>query len=241
MTPAALASVGAGLVLGLAGSGHCALMCGPLVLLSRPREATPRGLSVHVAAYHAGRLASYAALGAAFGVAGATAVGAGWGRALTFVAASALVAQAVLRWRWHRGSASPAVTQAIGATGRWMRRHPVAGPAAFGAMTGLLPCGLVYGALTAALGLGAPVEAAWFMLAFGAGSLPLLAAIGVSGERLRLALPAHTLRRSAPIGLILVALMLMLRGVGAHAAHTSHAAPRHPSPAAHHHETGSRP
>ena len=57
----------AGLVLGLAGSGHCAGMCGPLVLLANPRDsadgqADQRGLTRHVALYHAGRVGIYAVL-----------------------------------------------------------------------------------------------------------------------------------------------------------------------------------
>ena len=36
MTPL-VAIIGAGLVLGAAGSGHCAVMCGPLVVLAQPQ------------------------------------------------------------------------------------------------------------------------------------------------------------------------------------------------------------
>jgi sulfite exporter TauE/SafE len=107
-----------------------------------------------VAAYHLGRTTAYTALGAVAGATGGIVAGNGLGRGLGVVAAIALLIQAVWQWRGHAGGAWPWLTRMIGAAGRWMRRHPVAGPGLFGAMTGLLPCGLIYGALTAAVGQG---------------------------------------------------------------------------------------
>jgi hypothetical protein len=49
--------------------------------------------------------------------------------------------------------------------------------------------------------------------------VPLLAAIGLSGDRLRIAAPRRWVRRAAPIGLVLVALLLGLRAAGVHARH----------------------
>jgi sulfite exporter TauE/SafE len=48
-----------------------------------------------------------------------------------------------------------------------------------------LPCGLVYGALTAAAFAGNPAAGAAGMLAFGLGTLPWLFAAGVAAARLR--------------------------------------------------------
>jgi sulfite exporter TauE/SafE len=222
----------AGLALGAAGSGHCAVMCGPLVALAQPRAAGAGRLAAHACAYHAGRLFAYVALGAAFGLTGGWVAARGLGRALAFTAAAALVLQAVWQWRLRSNRSWPALNRAIGAAGRHMRRHPIAGPAVFGALNGLLPCGLVYAALTAAIGLGGAANGAVFMLAFGMGTVPVLAAIGVSAKLLRRGAPARIFKRAAPIGLAIVALLLVLRASEMH----DHAARFDPSaPSAHHH------
>ncbi len=54
-----------------------------------------------------------------------------------------------------------------------------------GLLWGWLPCGLVYGALTAAALAGSPAAGAAAMLAFGIGTLPWLLAAGVAAARVR--------------------------------------------------------
>ena len=233
-----------GVVLGAAGSGHCAAMCGPLVALANPRtDAThgTRALAMHAALYHGGRIATYAALGGVIGFTGSALVSAGLGRGLALAAAVAVLAQAVLAWHAFRGGAHGViggiVTRAIGRAGAWMRRHRVAGPAVFGALTGLLPCGLVYAALTASAGFGSPLEGALFMAAFGIGTTPLLATVGLSAGTLERHVPRR-LKRLAPLALAAVAVLLIVRASGGHMNHGGHAPASDPAPAAmagHHH------
>jgi sulfite exporter TauE/SafE len=102
----------------------------------------------------------------------------------------------------------------------------------FGALTGLLPCGLVYAALTAAIGLGGAMNGAVFMFAFGLGSVPALGLIGVSAKLLRRGAPARFFKHAVPVGLAIVALLLVMRASGIH----DHAARFEPSaPSEHHH------
>lgn len=216
-----------GLVLGAAGSGHCAAMCGPLVALSHPRgdDAAARHLVRHAVLYHAGRIVTYASLGGVIGLTGSVLAGAGLGRALAFAAAAAVLVQAAVAWRAFRGGshskAGAFVTRAIGRSGVWMRRHRLAGPAAFGALTGLLPCGLVYAALTAAAGFGHPGDSALFMVAFGLGTVPMLATVGLFAGRAERWAPPR-LKKIAPLALAAIALLLVMRGVGGgHPQHTA--------------------
>lgn len=231
-----------GLVLGAAGSGHCAVMCGPLVALSNPRRDDGRAdgtrrLVVHSILYHGGRVAMYVTLGAAIGVTGSALSSAGLGRVLAFAAAGALLVQAAATWLAvrsdRRGRVSGLVTRAIGRTGTWMRRHRISGAAAFGALTGLLPCGLVYAALTAAAGMGAVADSAVFMLAFGLGTVPLLATVGVSANHIGALVPAP-LKRAAPFALAAIAVLLIIRASGTGMAHAGHT-PAGPAGIAHHH------
>lgn len=224
MTPLVGVAIG-GLVLGAAGSGHCATMCGPLVMLANPRDnVSSRRLTQHTLLFHTGRIATYTTAGAIIGLTGSALSRAGLGPALAIAAAIALLLQAVRAWHAFRGGAhsifTTRVMRAIGRVGTFMRAHRVAGPAAFGALTGLLPCGLVYAALTAAAGFGSVADSAAFMLAFGLGTTPLLAAVGLSGSHIERWLPRR-LKKLAPLALAAIALLLVVRASGLHLGHNT--------------------
>src|SRR3954470_15277717 len=67
--PAALAGGAGAFMAGLTGSGHCALMCGPLACAGLGGDA--RGRRRAAWAWQAGRVGAYTAVGAALGGAGA--------------------------------------------------------------------------------------------------------------------------------------------------------------------------
>jgi sulfite exporter TauE/SafE len=215
----------AGLVFGVLGSGHCAAMCGPLVLLASPRAAglgmhpacRARRVGGHAALYHIGRASVYVGLGALAGLVGGALTHLGFGRALALVAGGALVVQAVaatggVTSRLGANRVGTTVSRVMGRAGAWMRTHPVLGPVLFGALNGLLPCGLLYAALTAAGGFGTLGQSMLFMAAFAAGTTPLLAVIAMAGGSLRSRMP-HVARRAIPAAFAIVGLLLIARGV----------------------------
>ena len=222
----------AGLAFGLVGSGHCAAMCGPLVLLANPKSqglgshatASSSRLAAHTALYHGGRAVTYLALGALVGVAGNTMTQLGFGRGLAVLAGLALLVQAlaatgVVTGRIGSAGIAAHVTRALGRAGAWMRTHRVQGPVLFGALNGLLPCGLLYAALTAAAGFGDLGAALLFMGAFALGTTPVLAMVGMAGGSLTAHVPPG-IRRAAPVALAIVGALLIMRGVSApHAGH----------------------
>jgi sulfite exporter TauE/SafE len=201
-------------IAGLASGLHCAGMCGGISAgfsLLQKEQLWPRQL-----AFNFGRIASYAAAGAAAGALGGAGV----------YAASVLPAQAVL----FVFSSVFVTLVGIHLAGRglplpllekfglplWRRLQPVVArllrgaglPHAFaaGMAWGWLPCGLVYGALLAAVFAGGGAQGALAMAAFGAGTLPWLLVAGVAAARLRQWVHLHRLRRAGG---------LMLAGLGA--------------------------
>jgi uncharacterized protein len=189
LLPATPAAGLAGLfLLGAAGSTvHCSAMCGPLVAGQVAERLTTvpatRLCEAHrlrhglLLPYHAGRLTTYASLGAIAGASGLAFVG--WlapaRQILLLLAALFLLAAAWVRlapggaagaWSWVR---------------RLNRTRPV-GAYLFGLAMGLLPCGLLYAALVGACALATPIQGAAGMLAFGAGTTPMLAIIGIAGH-----------------------------------------------------------
>jgi hypothetical protein len=180
------------LTLGLLGGfGHCVGMCSPFVLfVSRHHGADSgggRSASAAQAWYTAGRIATYAALGAVTGalggivqLAGATL---GLQRAASVIAGAILVAWALaalsdLAPRLYTGGSL------FGRIAGMLKGRVPGHPFATGLFLGLLPCGLVYSALIAAVARGGAVEGAVAMALFGFGTAPALLGVSVADHLL---------------------------------------------------------
>ena len=231
-----MTALAAAFALGFIGSGHCAAMCGPLVSFMAPTHASWRARWTYAAGYHGGRLMVYAAIGAIAGAIGQVAVVAGLGQVLAVATGGLLIwsAVGVMHPRWWSGAGARAAGIATTLLRRfrgWTIAHRLGGPVTSGAINGLLPCGLVYGAVAAAVGLGTSIDGVAFMLAFGLGTAPALLALGLSRGLLAWVLPVRV-RRLAPLALAVVGILLIVRGLagpvmqahadgpGAHVAHS---------------------
>ncbi len=218
MDPALLSYAGAMLVAGALGSlGHCAGMCGPLVLMVGARfpRRGPAAVARHLL-YHAARIGIYLLLGALAGGLGSflgvrlALMGASGWISLILGGAVILFGLAYLRWlpaRWM-GSVTPWLSRAMGHA---LRKRGWQGLALLGALNGLLPCGLVYSALFIAASSGSAGRGALGMALFGSATLPLLLGLGVGAG----ALGVDIRRRMMRVGgafVVLVGLQLVLRG-----------------------------
>jgi sulfite exporter TauE/SafE len=203
---------------GLLGSLHCAGMCGGIVgaLTLRVPNGMPRSLPQLLPcllSYNAGRIASYTVAGTVAGLLGSQAfvmvpldqaqLLGRWISALFMIAMGLYIAgwsYALLRlerlgahvWRW------------IEPLGR--RYLPVTGPRQalmVGLVWGWLPCGLVYAVLMWALVAGSAAKGAVLMLAFGAGTLPMLLAMGVAAKWLGGVLRSTLFRRAVGTAVII--------------------------------------
>ncbi|MEO8480856.1 MAG: sulfite exporter TauE/SafE family protein [Acidobacteriota bacterium] len=219
----------AGFLLGLAGSLHCVMMCGPLVLLATagPADATARASTraryvVRAVWHHAGRILMYGALGVGAGTAGHLLGDTGLRQWVSIVAGLGLAVGAALSLTGRhglpgRGRWAHAITRIVARATRALRRDRASNRIALGLLNGLLPCGLLYGALVAATGLGHPLSSGGFMLAFGLGSVPALAATttALSGTRRS----QTVFRRLSPVVSGAVGLLLIARGLTGPAPH----------------------
>jgi sulfite exporter TauE/SafE len=207
-----------GLALGLASSAHCAAMCGPLVMAAgRIGRATARAPRLgQPLLHHAARTATYALLAAPAGLAAGAMAYRGLGRAVAVMAALALLVVAAGSLPIGSGRAaavlSRLVTRASAPALRLARSRPITGPLAVGVVNGLLPCGLVYGAMATAAATGSVVGAMTLMAGFGIGSSVTLIALAAGAASVPAALGAR-LRPLAPLVLVVAAAILVLRGV----------------------------
>ncbi len=82
-----------------------------------------------------------------------------------------------------------------------------------GLLNGLLPCGFVYVALATAVTTGSVAQSTVFMAGFGLGTGPAMLSVSLLG-RVASTQFRTRLQRLVPIGLALVGLLLILRGLG---------------------------
>lgn len=182
------------------GLSHCSTMCGPFVLsqVSARMEAIPardmrewhRLTGAALLPYHLGRATTYmilGALGAALAGTLSSLAGLRWVSAVLLIfAALMLIGYALpqlkvalpggaLAERWWSGRiaglARPLFSAPLGWKGYCL-----------GVLLGFIPCGLLYGALTAAASTGDPVAGAFGMGAFVVGTIPTLFAVGLLGH-----------------------------------------------------------
>jgi sulfite exporter TauE/SafE len=204
-------------ILGLVSSLHCVQMCGPIVLaFSLPlshREALRA--QVH---YNAGRILTYAALGALAGTLGGG-IGllgrlAGLASGARVFAGSAMIVAGILTIGLVPSN-NLVTIQKQGVTKRFSQflgRRLLApkGKFTLGLTLGFLPCGLVYAALLKAVDSGSALAGALTMLAFGAGTAVALLTIGAASSFVRF--PRWS-NRLAAVSMLLAGALLVWRGL----------------------------
>lgn len=208
----------AGFIFGLLSSLHCVGMCGAIALaLPGARLSGGRWLADRLT-YHAGRLGTYTALGAAVGVVGHGLRVLGWQQGLSIASGIFILLLVVVPEAWRaRVAGAVGLGRPLAAVQRgltyWFQRRGMGALLLTGALNGLLPCGMVYLALAGALSQPGVGGAAAYMTLFGLGTLPLLLGVSLTG---RLAAPAvrWRLRRAGPWLAGALAVLFIVRGLG---------------------------
>lgn len=221
--------------IGLVSTLHCLGMCGGIIgalSLNLPPEVQHNRwrLLPYVLTYNLGRVISYAVAGTLVGAVGErlfAAISPQYGHAvLQWIAAMVMTAMGLHLAGWF-----PRLAQ-VESAGRplWrllepigQRLLPVRSPRhalLFGLIWGWLPCGLVYSMLITAASAGGAVQGALLMTAFGAGTLPTVAAAGIlTGYMARLS-RSRNVRRGAGVVVIILALAsVLVNSSGDHVQH----------------------
>lgn len=196
-------------------------MCGPYVALCAARLAPPGGARPDVGGrllFNAGRLATYAAIGALAGAFGQIALAVGrvhLAGVVALAAGTATVAFGISLVGWIRDPTALlnrlGVDVLIRGGAREASRAPrLLSPALLGVLQGAFPCALVYGAASRASVAGSAGAGAGVMLVFGLGTVPAIFALSsVSPTLLR------RVRGWRWAGLLIatVGVLLVLRGL----------------------------
>lgn len=208
MTLSLLASA---ILMGLMGAGHCATMCGPitLALVTRMPERPRQPL-----ASHAGRISTYALLGAIVAAFSASATSFLRNEVLQtawLLLPNLLLLLSALYLLGFQQAYAPVesvgrrVWGSLDGARQWAAaRGGVAGDFLRGALWGMLPCGMIYSALGLAVLAAQPLDGALVMAAFGASTLPVLLALGMLSQSAIQRLQTAATRRWLGVSLLLL-------------------------------------
>ena len=205
----------------LGGFGHCIGMCGPLVATFALHDR--RGGLAAPLLYHAGRVLSYACIGAMMGLAGSflDVAGrlAGVQSAVSVLAGALMVLlglgiAGLLPLPGRRASPGPGLHRAAGVIlegASPLRFFPL------GLLFGFLPCGLSLTAFMGAAATGNPARGFLFALVFGLATTPALLAFGalagLIGVRAR-----GLIYRAGGLAVAVAGLLFIRRGIIGHGA-----------------------
>jgi sulfite exporter TauE/SafE len=200
------------LLMGITGSLHCAGMCGPIVMVMQFQFLEGWKRAAGIALYHIGRTSVYAALGAVlFSVKSVFTpqvqqyVSIGLGSFLLVLGVLTFLPNVVrVKLPW--------ANFVTGSIGKFLAKPGLKALFMSGVLNGLLPCGLVYMALSASMVTNTVIEAITFMYAFGAGTVPVLVFITVFKTRLKL-FNEPSVKRLIPIMMFAFGTLFVMRGL----------------------------
>lgn len=199
--------------MGFTGSLHCAGMCGPIIFVMPFQAFTGLRRIAALLAYHFSRISVYAGMAVVlhsfrqlFNPQVQQYISVSLGVVLLVAGLLSFFSGHIRTFKlpW-----SGLVQQQLG---KLMQNPGIASIAATGFMNGLLPCGLVYMALSASLSMDSALNAAIMVAFFGIGTMPMLIGITLLKSRLRF-LSGATFRRLVPVMVFAFGCLFVLRGM----------------------------
>jgi len=203
------------LLLGFLGSFHCVGMCGPIALAVGGKG----NLSYfrHKMLYNLGRSFTYALLGLVVGSIGFSLSLAGIQQGFSIAMGLIILIFSLSYKKADQFLTIPALSGVV----IWVKRKlnhflKAGGNSAFfgtGLANGLLPCGMVYMALVAALGLQSPFLGVAYMFFFGIGTIPMLLVLMYSGTLISIG-ARQRFQKAIPYLGAIIGIIFIFRGLG---------------------------
>lgn len=200
-------------LMGLFGSLHCAVMCGPL-MLSLPiekRNIWNAGLSLLL--YQTGRILSYTLMGGIAGWFGSTFSLIANQKTLSIVIGILLIVFTLLQFSsYYSKKLSTFQLKLINPISKLMGKLfglPLWECFA-GMLNGIIPCGMVYLSLATAVNSASAINGFQFMFLFGLGTLPLLMMISLGGIYLKKYIRFNT-KKLIPWFMLFMGILFLLR------------------------------
>lgn len=204
--------------LGIIGSFHCIGMCGPLAFslpLSRTNDFEKFAGSF---LYNMGRIVTYSTLGLILGLAGKSFSLFGFQQWVSILVGLAILFFLVIPKKWMSSTKTNSFVATYNhrirsALGQLFLKKNYRSLFAIGLLNGLLPCGLIYMAIAGAIASADSLKSALFMASFGLGTLPVMWGVSFFGNYIGLGI-RKKIRSIYPVMMMLMACLLILRGMG---------------------------
>ena len=200
-------------VLGLLGSLHCAIMCGPIMLSFPMDKNMSLNAMLQLFLYQLGRIIIYTLLGFLVGLIGNTFKIFSDQRILSAGIGFTLLIFSFIQFNKHyHNRLSFLQSQFFSPIGKLMGRfyNKSYWGLAAGLLNGLIPCGMVYLALSTALNSPNIQSAATFMFLFGVGTAPLMLMVSLGGIYLKKYIRFNT-QKLVPWLMVFIGLVFILR------------------------------
>ncbi len=200
-------------VMGFTGSLHCAGMCGPIVWIMPFQAFNGIKKLLALGLYHAGRISVYALLALVlhsfrglFDPKVQQYISIGLGAILLIIGILSFIPNHSAKFKlpWA-DMVKTKLSHIIGRPG-------LSTLLISGMLNGLLPCGLVYMALSASLAATSSAQAAGMMCVFGIGTLPMLVSITLLKSKLTF-IRTNSVRQLVPVVVFAFGCLFILRGM----------------------------
>jgi len=204
-----------GATIGILGGFHCVGMCGPIALSLPIHQLSNTKKTGAILLYNLGRSLSYATMGLVFGIIGQTFSLFKFQQGLSilagcFILALLLLTQFNVHPRWGFSKWTAFVKKSLSQLLQTEKKTTTY--LGIGVLNGLLPCGLVYMAIAAAVATGTMMQSSVLMFAFGIGTMPIMIATMIFGKYVTQPIRAQ-LFKLTPYFIAGVAILLILRGL----------------------------
>ncbi len=206
-----------GFFMGLLGSVHCIGMCGPLVMALPISHRSNFQKIVTLFLYHAGKIMSYAILGLLFGLFGSQLPVFGVQRNISVIIGITMLLYGiyvfVLKPKYLQlGSFNTVYNFIVKCLSKLFKSKYMVSFFFIGMLNGLLPCGMVYLALSSAMATQNLLQGGLLMVFFGMGTVPALMMVAIGGQFM-----GFTFRRKIqtllPVFIFSMGVLLILRGL----------------------------
>ncbi len=197
---------------------HCVGMCGPLIIAMPLQDRNFLGRIKNGVLYHGGRITTYAIAGGIAGFLGFTFFAGVAQRHMSVIMGCMMLLYVLLVWLSKKTSNQ---WSSYASNLFWSFRQRVSrlklfrnnrSAFLFGLLNGLLPCGVVYLALSSSVATGSISKGVLFMLFFGLGTTPALFSVGMAGASFRVKWKSM-FQKTVPAVLSILAILLILRGM----------------------------
>lgn len=209
--------ISSALLMGAVGSLHCVGMCGPLALALPLGSRSNGGKIMGGALYNIGRITTYALLGLVLGLAGQTFLSGNAQQILSIVLGAGILLYLLLPVRFKATSAVASAAnkpfiKLRGVLASLFQSRAYTSQYLIGVLNGLLPCGLIYMAVTTSFLTGSAIKGSLFMACFGLGTFPAMLAVVFFGQYMNQQV-RFRLRKAVPFFLFVMGALLILRGM----------------------------